>query len=63
MAIAFWILGRAAPQAGPRPSGIQTAEVKLDARRYQSPEEAAKPIVRALKDPASPGGEPCIHRF
>ena len=63
MAIAFWILGRDAPQAGPRPSGIQTAEVKLDARRYQSPEEAAKPIVRALKDPASPGGEPCIHRF
>ena len=43
--------------------GIQTAEVRLDSRRVQDPEEAAKPIVDALKDPASPGGEPCIYRF
>ena len=42
---------------------IQTAEVRLDSRRVQDPEEAAKPIVRAFKDPAGPGGEPCIYRF
>ena len=43
--------------------GIQTAEVRLDASRAQDPEEAAKAIVRALEDPASPDDEPCIHRF
>ena len=43
--------------------GIQTAEVRLDAPRAQDPEEAAKAIVRALEDPASPDDEPCIHRF
>jgi NAD(P)-dependent dehydrogenase (short-subunit alcohol dehydrogenase family) len=43
--------------------GIRTAEVRLDARRAQDPEESSKPIVRALKDPVSPGDEPCIYRF
>lgn len=43
--------------------GIQTAEVRLDALRSQDPEDSAKPIIRALKDPVSPGDEPCIHRF
>jgi NAD(P)-dependent dehydrogenase (short-subunit alcohol dehydrogenase family) len=43
--------------------GIQTAEVIIDALRSQDPEESAKPIIRALKDPASPDDEPCIYRF
>ena len=43
--------------------GIQTAEVRLDALRAQDPEESAKQIVRALKDPEVPGGEPYIYRF
>ncbi len=43
--------------------GIQTADVRLDARQAQDPEEASKSIVCALKDPVSPGGEPCISRF
>jgi hypothetical protein len=43
--------------------GIQTAEVRLDARSAQDPEETSKQIVRALKDPVSLGDEPLIHRF
>ena len=43
--------------------GIQTAEVRLDALCSQSPEESAKPIVRALQDAVSPDEEPCISRF
>jgi NAD(P)-dependent dehydrogenase (short-subunit alcohol dehydrogenase family) len=43
--------------------GIQTAEVTLDVPRAKDPEESAKPILRALKDPESPDDEPCIHRF
>jgi NAD(P)-dependent dehydrogenase (short-subunit alcohol dehydrogenase family) len=48
---------------GLAPDGIRTAEVRLDARRAQDPEQASKAIVRALKDPVSSGGEPCIYRF
>jgi hypothetical protein len=43
--------------------GIQTAEVIIDAPRAKDHEEAAKPIVRVLQDPVSPGDEPCIYRF
>ena len=43
--------------------GIQTAEVTLDVPRAKDPEESAKPILRALKDPESPDDEPCIHSF
>jgi NAD(P)-dependent dehydrogenase (short-subunit alcohol dehydrogenase family) len=43
--------------------GIQAAEVRLDARRAKDPEESAKPMVSALRDPVGPGGEPCIYRF
>ena len=43
--------------------GIQTAEVRLDTLRSQDPDKSAKPIIRALKDPASPDDEPSIHRF
>jgi hypothetical protein len=43
--------------------GIQSAEVTIDAPRDQDSEESAEPIVRALKDPESPGDEPCIYRF
>lgn len=43
--------------------GIRTAEVRLDARRAQDSEQASKAIIRALKDPVSAGGEPCIYRF
>jgi NAD(P)-dependent dehydrogenase (short-subunit alcohol dehydrogenase family) len=43
--------------------GIQTAEVRIDAPRAKDPEESAKPIIRALKDPVSPDDEPYIHRF
>jgi hypothetical protein len=43
--------------------GIQTAEVRLDARRAQDPEEAAKSIISALQYPVSPDDEPCIHPF
>jgi NAD(P)-dependent dehydrogenase (short-subunit alcohol dehydrogenase family) len=43
--------------------GIQTAEVRLDAPRAKDLEVSAKPIVRALKDPASQDDEPCIYRF
>jgi len=42
--------------------GMKTAKVRLDARQAQDPEEAAKPIVRALKDPVSSDSEPCIYR-
>ena len=42
---------------------IRTAEVRLDARWAQDPEESSQQIVRALKDSGSPGSEPCIHRF
>jgi len=43
--------------------GIRAAEVRLDARRIQDPEESSKPIVRALQDPVGAGDEPCIYRF
>ncbi|MDQ3863993.1 MAG: SDR family NAD(P)-dependent oxidoreductase [Actinomycetota bacterium] len=42
---------------------IRTAEVRLDSRLAEDPEESARTIVRALKDPAGQGDEPCIHRF
>lgn len=42
---------------------IQTAEVRLDALQDRDPEESAKQIVRALKGPEGPGGEPSIYRF
>jgi NADP-dependent 3-hydroxy acid dehydrogenase YdfG len=42
---------------------IQAAEVIIDAPLAQDPEEAAKPIICALKDPISPYDEPCITRF
>jgi NAD(P)-dependent dehydrogenase (short-subunit alcohol dehydrogenase family) len=38
--------------------GICTAEVTLDGRWAQNPEEGAATIVRALTGPVSPGGEP-----
>jgi NAD(P)-dependent dehydrogenase (short-subunit alcohol dehydrogenase family) len=38
--------------------GICTAEVTLDTRWAQNPEEGAKAIVRALKEPVSSDGEP-----
>ena len=42
--------------------GIRTAEVRLDTRWAQDPEECSNTIVRALKDdPGSPDGDPCIY--
>jgi NAD(P)-dependent dehydrogenase (short-subunit alcohol dehydrogenase family) len=43
--------------------GIQTAEVRLEGLLALDPEESAKQLVRALKDPEGPEGEPCIYRF
>ena len=37
--------------------GIRTAEVRLDARQVQDPEECSNTIVRAVKDSAGPDGE------
>ena len=42
--------------------GIRTAEVRLDTRWAQDPEECSKTIVRALIDTVSSDDEPCIYR-
>jgi NADP-dependent 3-hydroxy acid dehydrogenase YdfG len=42
--------------------GIQTAEVRLDARQARDPEECSNTIVRALKDPARSDDEPRTYR-
>lgn len=44
------------------PLGIHAAEVRLDIPRARDPEQCSETILRALRDPASPNGEPRIYR-